>query len=110
MAAMSEIAPQNATEAMLAAQMIAAHDAALMFLSRATESQHQDLIDANVFRATRLMRVYTEQVEAMQRLKGKVGQQRVVVEYVNVHGGGQAIVGNVAVKRASGEGDNGENH
>jgi hypothetical protein len=34
----------------------------------------------------------------------------VVVEHVNVHEGGQAIVGNVAVKRASGEGDNGEHH
>ena len=33
---MVEMAPQNATEAMLAVQMIAANDAALLFLRRAT--------------------------------------------------------------------------
>ena len=58
-AAIAEMAPQNATEAMLATQMIAAHEAALMFLSRATAvDQHPDNIDANVLRTTRLMRLF----------------------------------------------------
>jgi hypothetical protein len=44
---------------MLATQMIAAHEAALMFLSRATAvDQHPDNIDANVLRTTRLMRLF----------------------------------------------------
>jgi hypothetical protein len=30
--------------------------------------------DANVLRATRLMRVFNEQIEVMQKLKGKTGQ------------------------------------
>jgi len=41
------------------------------------------------------MRLFTEQVEAMAKLKGKSGQQQVVVEHVNVAAGGQAIVGTV---------------
>ena len=103
-AAIAEMAPQNSTEAMLATQMIAANDAALMFLKRATlENQTFEGTDANVLRATRLMRVFSEQLEAMQRLRGKAGQQRVTVEHVHVHEGGQAIVGAVTA-RGPGEG------
>jgi hypothetical protein len=51
------------------------------------------MCDANVLRATRLMRVFIEQLEAMQKLKGKPRQQRVTVEHVHVHKGGQAIDG-----------------
>jgi hypothetical protein len=97
--AIAEMAPKNATEAMLATQMIAAHEAALAFLNRATlETQHTEAIDKNVHRATRLMRLFCDQLEAMQKLKGKTGQQRVTVEHVHVHDGGQAVVGAVTTK------------
>jgi hypothetical protein len=100
-----EMAPKNLTEALLATQMIAANEAALLFLNRATlESQHSDGIDRNLNRATRLMRVFTEQLEAMQKLKGKASQQKVTVEHVHVHGGGQAIVGAVAAPTIKGGG------
>lgn len=104
--AMAEMAPQNATEAMLAVQMIGAHDAALMFLRRATTpGQSTEAIDGQVLRAIRLMRVFNEQLEAMARLKGKTGQQKLIVEHVQVHQGGQAIVGAVsAAKGNQGEG------
>src|SRR5215472_16562597 len=79
-AAISELAPQNATEAMLATQMIAVNDAALMFINRATiEDQYTEQIDSNVLRATRLMRIFSEQLEALQKLRGKTGQQKVTV-------------------------------
>jgi len=95
--AMAEMAPQNATEAMLAVQMIAANDAALLFLRHATaDGQTVEGSDANVLRATRLMRLFIEQLAAMAKLKGKAGQQKVVVEHVHVHSGGQAVVGTVA--------------
>jgi hypothetical protein len=42
------------------------------------------------------MRLHLEQIEAMQKLKGKAGQQRVTVKHVHVHEGGQAIVGAVS--------------
>ena len=46
---MAEMAPQNATEAMLAVQMIAANDAALLFLRRATaDGQTVEGSDGNV--------------------------------------------------------------
>src|SRR5437870_11829718 len=80
---MAEMGPQNATEAMLAVQMIAANDAALLFLRRATaDGQTVEGSDGNVLRATRLMRLFTEQLAAMAKLKGKTGQQKVVVEHV----------------------------
>jgi hypothetical protein len=78
-------------------QMIAANDAALLFLRRATaDGQTVEGSDGNVLRATRLMRLFTEQLAAMAKLKGKTGQQKVVVEHVHVHSGGQAVVGAVA--------------
>jgi hypothetical protein len=65
--------------------MIATHEAALLFLAIATrEDQTAEGRDANVLRATRLMRLHIDQLEAMQKLKGKSGQQKVVVEHVNV--------------------------
>ncbi len=51
------------------------------------------------------MGLFTEQVETMAKLKGKSGQQRVVVEHVNVAAGGQAIVGAVM---PGGRGTNGK--
>jgi hypothetical protein len=77
-------------------QMVGAQRLAMRFLAQATrEGQTPVVVDANVLRATRLMRLFTEQVETMAKLKGKGGQQRVVVEHVNVAAGGQAIVGTV---------------
>jgi hypothetical protein len=103
-AATGELAPQNATEAMLATQMIAAHDAALMFLNRATlDGQAFEAIDANVARATRLMRLFSDQVEVMQKLKGQTVQQKVIVQHVHVNEGGQAIVGAVDARGRSGK-------
>lgn len=105
--ALAEFAPKNSIEASLAAQMTATGEAALMFMERATrQDQGSEVIDLNVARATRLMRLHLEQVEAMQKLKGKAGQQKVTVEHVHVHEGGQAIVG--AVSTTQGEGDGGK--
>ena len=105
--AITELEPQSATEAMLATQMIAAHDAALMFMARATsENKPTEIIDANVQRATRLMRLFNEQLEAMAKLKGKSGQQKVTVEHVHVYTGGQAIVGSVTGGGVGGHGGN----
>lgn len=99
------MAPQNLTEAMLASQMIATHEAATMFLWRATlNDQGTESIDSNVLRATRLMRLFTEQLDAMAKLKGNAGHQKVTVEHVHVHKGGQAIVGAVSTTKGEGGG------
>ena len=44
--------------------------------------------------ANKLSRTYSTLLEALNRHRGK-GQQKVTVEHVHVHQGGQAIVGNV---------------
>lgn len=109
-AAIREINPANAIEAFLAVQMIGVHNAAIFFLRRATlQDQTFDGADANVLRATRLMRLFNEQLDAMAKLKGKAGHQRVTVEHVHVHEGGQAIVGTVNAPNEPGEGHRGGN-
>jgi hypothetical protein len=45
--------------------------------------------------AHRLLRTYTAQVEALKTYRSK-GEQKVEVEHVHVHRGGQAIVGAVS--------------
>jgi hypothetical protein len=97
-----EIAPQGALESLLAAQMMGVHNAALMFLRNSTaDGQDIEARDANVLRAVRLMRLFNEQLEMMQKLKGKAGQQKVTVEHVHIHKGGQAIVGAVGTERTN---------
>ena len=55
--------------------------------------------------ANRLSRTFAEMLEALNRHRGKGGQQRVVVEHVTVNEGGQAVVG--AVERPGGRGGDG---
>lgn len=95
---------------MLAVQMIATHEASLRFMRLAIrDDQTFEGHDANVLRASRLMRLHLEQIAAMQRLKGKTVQQKVTVEHVNVQSGGQAIVGAVGFPdRGEGEDKRGQ--
>ena len=104
----AELKPDNITEAMLASQMIAVHETALVFLRNATaDGQTAEGRDAHTHRAVRLKRLFIEQLEAMAKLKGKTGQQKVVVEHVHVNAGGQAIVGAVTTApKGHGEGGN----
>jgi hypothetical protein len=101
---MVALKPASATEALLAVQMFGVHEAALLFLKRIPgEGQTMEGVDANVVRATKLMRLFTEQLEAMAKLKGKAGQQKVTVEHVHVYKGGQAIVGTIGTPGKGGE-------
>jgi len=91
-----EIAPRNGVEALLAAQVIAVHNAALELLRRVVlPDQPGQFIDSLPNRATRLLRLYVDQVEALDRLRGGGARQTVRVERVTVEAGGQAVVGAV---------------
>jgi hypothetical protein len=57
--------------------------------------------DANVLRATKLMRLFNEQLEAMAKLKRKTGLQRVVVEHLSVTA--QATAGTITQSKREGE-------
>jgi hypothetical protein len=102
----AELKPANATEALLAVQMFSVHEAALVFLNRAThQDQSEEVSDMNALRSARLMRLFREQLEAMMKLKGRASQQKVTVEHVHVHAGAQAVVG--VLKAPKGEGERG---
>ena len=93
--AMLNIAPGDAIEGMLAAQMVATHNAAMECFRRAMiPEQPMNARDVNLAQANKLTRSYTTLVHALDKHRGK-GQQTVRVEHVNVYPGGQAIVGNV---------------
>ena len=49
-------------------------------------------IESNVNHATKMLRTFTAQMEALKRYRTG-GQQKVTVEHVHVTAGGQAIVG-----------------
>lgn len=93
-AAMKGIDPKDEIEGMLAAQMVATHHAAMEMMRRANQASDPAKFQTASTFATKLLRTYTAQVEALNRHRGK-GAQRVTVEHVHVHEGGQAIVGNV---------------
>jgi hypothetical protein len=103
LAAVHGIAPRDETEAMLACQMLATHSAAMTLLRRLKGSETIRQQESNGQLAIKLLRTYAMQVEALQRYRGK-GQQKVTVEHVHVHSGGQAIVG--AVSSGPGGGKN----
>src|SRR3954453_9918971 len=93
--AMFGVQPGDELEGMLGAQMIATHSAAMECFRRAMiKEQTFEGRRENLNQANKLTRSYATLVEALNRNRGK-GQQRVTVEHVHVHKGGQAIVGAV---------------
>jgi hypothetical protein len=94
LAAMHGISPRDEAEAMLVAQMIATHTAAMTLLRRLKTCETIPQQDSAGNLANKLLRTYAAQLEALARYRGK-GQQKVVVEHVHVNSGGQAIVGSV---------------
>jgi hypothetical protein len=81
---------------MIAAQLLAAHNAAMECYRRA---MHRDQTlegrRDNLSQANKLSRTYVTLLEALNRHRGK-GQQKVTVEHVHVHSGGRAVLGLVA--------------
>jgi hypothetical protein len=92
------IDPKDELEGMIAAQLLVGHNAAMECYRRAMlpdqsfEGRRENLAQAN-----KLSRTYAVLLDALNRHRGK-GQQKVTVEHVHVHEGGQAIVGNVETR------------
>lgn len=94
-AMISGVVPNDALEGMLATQMVTCHNAAMECMRRAhIAEQTFEGRKLNLTFADRFLRTFTAQAEALAKYRGK-GQQKVTVEHVHVHQGGQAIVGNV---------------
>ena len=90
----SGIEPRDQIEAMLAAQMAAVHMQTMTFARRLTKADTYLESETAEKALNRLSRTFTTQMEALNRYRGK-GQQKMTVEHVHVHEGGQAVVGNV---------------
>lgn len=100
--------PTDEIQGFILAQMYACHRLAMNFASRAIKQDDPDLVDRNTHRAARLMRVFANHVESLNKLKG-IGQQKVTVEHVHVHNGGQAVIAPIIKKRSDRRGG-GDHH
>jgi len=93
-----EIKARDVIEGMIAAQMIASHSAAMECSRRAMlKEQTIEARAMNLSQANKSSRTFAALLEALNRHRGK-GQQKVTVEHVHVHAGGQALVGNVSTR------------
>jgi len=82
------IRPKDELEAMMAAQLLAAHNATMECYRRAMlPEQTSEGRSQNLNQANKLSRTYAVLLEALNRHRGK-GQQKVTVEHVHVHSGG----------------------
>jgi hypothetical protein len=94
LAVIQALQPQDEAEAMVAAQMAMVHQASMHAARRVMHSDTLQQLEANDRCLNRLTRTYAAQLEALKRYRSG-GQQRMTVEHVHVHEGGQAIVGSV---------------
>src|SRR4051812_38501486 len=78
---------------------LGAHNASMECFRRAMlPNQTFEGYRENLSQANKLSRTYATLVDALNRHRGK-GQQKVTVEHVHVHAGGQAVVGTVEHRR-----------
>ena len=103
------IAPKDEVEAMLATQMAAVHMASMTFARRLAHVDNIPQQDSAERAFNKLARTFTAQVDALKRYRTG-GQQKVTVEHVHVHAGGQAIVGTVEKGSSAGQDKQGECH
>ena len=98
----AEIGPRDVLEGMLAAQLVATHEAAMECFRRAMlPEQTFEGRQLALKHGDKLVRSFAALSEALDRHRGK-GQQVVRVEHVTVQAGGQAIVGTVTPRAGGG--------
>lgn len=91
----------DALKAMLATQMAVIHELQQKEFLFASQNIPVERKQYHINAITKLSNVFIQQATLMQKLQGK-GQQKVTVEHVHVHNGGQAIVGNVKTNAKEG--------
>ena len=94
LAVIAGVEPKDELETMLAMQMVAVHMATMTFTRRLAHVETLAQQDSAERALNRLMRTYVAQMEALKRYRTG-GEQRVVVQHIDIREGGQAIVGTV---------------
>lgn len=107
--AMMGFQPTDEIEGMIAAQAVAMHHAT-MECSRRAMIPEQPGEAAHALRkaAANSSRAFVALLDALDRKRGKSGQQKIKVEHVHVHAGGKAIVGSVSQSSEGGGGATGK--
>ena len=91
MGALLALNPQDEIEGMMCSRLLVLQDHYMEYMSRAKNSDDTQIIDANINRATKLMRLYNETLQALHKHRRKGDDQRVVVQHIHVNDGGQAV-------------------
>ena len=89
------IGPKDEVEGMLAVQLTVTHNQALEYLALSMSNRlNPEIAPVAVNTATRLMRTFINLIEALIKYRNRnEANQRIRVDHVHVHQGGQAIVG-----------------
>lgn len=85
---------QNGLGSMLAAQMLSIHKLQQRSMTYANASDNLELKTYYTNSAIKLANCFVQQANMLAKLRG-VGGQKIIVERVDVHQGGQAVVGNI---------------
>lgn len=101
-ASVSECAPKDPFETMLVVQMTALHNHCMEMFSNASRMKAPDLKKEYLNMALKLSKSYAALMEKLNKYRQK-GRQKMTVEHVHVHNGGQAIVGSVTHQGAKGQ-------
>ena len=91
-AALGELAPANAIEAMLATQMVASHNASLDLLRAAVSNgQEARVVEERTRQYARVSEVFLKQLDRFQRQRGRQ-RQTIRIEHVRVVEDGKVTV------------------
>jgi hypothetical protein len=88
--------PKDQIEARLLTQAHALYTQGMKNLARAEEAEYPYVAELRMKLALKLLRAHNDTLEALRRHR-QCGEQRVVVQHVQVNDGGKAIVGNQIV-------------
>ncbi len=90
-----ELNPRDAFETQLVTQMITSWNNAMdCFVLARRNREYLDTYLKFQNQGSKLMRLYCQQLEALDKHRNK-GKQKMTIEHVHVHKGGQDIVGNI---------------
>jgi len=92
--ALKVLGVKGGIQEMLAAQMLSNHNLQQICLAMANRTLGDSIGQYFINSAIKLSNCFTQQAALLAKLQGNAGQ-RIVVEHVEVHHGGQAIVGNL---------------
>ncbi len=92
--AMLSLGVGSGLQSMLAAQMLSIHELQQRSMTFANASDSLGLKTYYTNTAVKLANCFVQQANILAKLQG-VGGQKIIVERVDVHQGGQAVVGNI---------------